>query len=108
MERFINLQFHGAQGYKMRFNSHKKGQVLEYPETIANQLQRDYPGSFTVVGETRITKEKGEPVVEKKEEKKPENKMVDTPSENKSISSKKEDKKPNKKPEDGRIRRRLV
>jgi len=102
--KMVSLQFHGCDsGYKLRYNSHRRGEILDYPEEKANQLMRDFPGAFTIIGESRKPKEdkKIEKIDERKELAQPENKMIDIAPEDKGGTEKKEFKKA------GKVRRRL-
>tara|TARA_B100001964_G_C14110635_1_gene543634 strand:+ start:783 stop:1076 length:294 start_codon:yes stop_codon:yes gene_type:complete len=90
------LIYKGAPGYKKAFDGHKTNTEREYTKEKADEVMRDYPGSFEIVGESNAPKKEMNP---------PANKMVAKSEEKKEDDSPKEETKEDKK-ESKRLKRR--
>tara|TARA_R100001530_G_scaffold127782_1_gene97135 strand:+ start:726 stop:1031 length:306 start_codon:yes stop_codon:yes gene_type:complete len=90
------LVYKGAPGYKKVFDGHQVGTEKEYTKEKADEVMRDYPGSFDIVDGCNKPQ---------KEMKAPANKMV-AKAEEKKEAPKEEESKKEKKEESKRLKRR--
>ncbi len=59
------LVYKGAPGYKKAFDGHQIGTEKEYTKEKADEVMRDYPGSFEIVGESNAPKKEMNPPANK-------------------------------------------